>query len=342
MLSAIEKQIADLVKHLREQSFPVFREDVLKWAEEAIEGTDYAQYFKNGKPTRGWFYGWLRRMEFLTGHLRPLEQTRADWYTPENLKTYFDVAKGVLIKAGVAVLNPDFDPEKPYSEELIITKPGQIGSYDETRVELDCTRGGKGKKDRTLRVQNDDGTTVVTKSDKSASAVCGRLGDGRALPVFVCFASGDSYAPAWAPHYVCDDILDKDGKPLPWRYISNPKGSITEEFCALYIEDVLHPALGYPKPRSTHPGEQGVIICDGVGTHLGYHVVKKAIELGMEIVLRVPHLSFVLQGEDTINFKVKVALPWLLACLPACLPAYLPACCYFCCCYCRYCWCCYR
>jgi hypothetical protein len=95
----------------------------------------------------------------------------------------------------------------------------------------------------------------------------------------MCYAFGDSYEPAWAPHYVCYDILDKDGNPLPWRYISNAKGSTTEEFCAIYIETVLHPALGYPKPRSTHPGEQGVIICDGVGTHLGYHVVKKTIAL---------------------------------------------------------------
>ena len=79
--SAIEKHIADMVKYLREQSFLVFREDVLKWAEEAIEGTQYAQYFKNGKPTRGWFYGWLRRMEFLTCNLRPLEQTRSELYT---------------------------------------------------------------------------------------------------------------------------------------------------------------------------------------------------------------------------------------------------------------------
>jgi hypothetical protein len=38
--------------------------------------------------------------------------------------------------------------------------------------------------------------------------------------------------------------MDKDGKPLPWRYISNTKGSITEEYCAIYMEDVLHPALG--------------------------------------------------------------------------------------------------
>jgi hypothetical protein len=130
----------------------------------------------------------------------------------------------------------------------------------------------------------------------------------------MCFASGDSYEPAWAPQYVCEDILDKDDKPLAWRYISNTKGSITEEFCGIYIADILYPALGYPKPRFDHPGEQGVIISDGVGTHLGYSVVKKTISLGMEILLRVSHLSFVLQGEDTVNFKAK----YMHACLSAC------------------------
>ena len=58
--------IATLVKHLREQHFPVFTEEVLKWAEDAIEGTEYAKFFPDGKLTKGWFYGWLRRMEFLT------------------------------------------------------------------------------------------------------------------------------------------------------------------------------------------------------------------------------------------------------------------------------------
>ncbi len=41
----------------------MFPEDVLKWAEKAIEGTDYARFFPDGKPTRGWlYYGWLRLM----------------------------------------------------------------------------------------------------------------------------------------------------------------------------------------------------------------------------------------------------------------------------------------
>ncbi len=44
-------------------------------------------------------------------------------------------------------------------------------------------------------------------------------------------------------------------------------------------------------------------MCDGVGTHLCEGVLDKAIALGMEIVVRVPNLSYMLQGEDTINFK---------------------------------------
>ena len=46
-----------------------------------------------------------------------------------------------------------------------------------------------------------------------------------------------------------------------------------------------------------------MVICYGVGTHLGYNDVMKALELGLEILLRVPHLSHILQGEDTVNFK---------------------------------------
>jgi hypothetical protein len=179
-----EKKFAVVVRNLRAKKFPVFREDTLKWAEDAIAGTDYAAYFEKGKPTIGWYKGWLKRIEFTTGVLRPLEQTRAEWNTPENLETYFEVAKGVLLDAGVVVYNPGYYP----TEELLITRPERICSYDETIVELDCTKGGAGKPDRAIRVRfnDDDGEVVVTKLDKCASAACGRLSDGRALPVYMC------------------------------------------------------------------------------------------------------------------------------------------------------------
>eukprot|EP00873_Tetraselmis_striata_P020152 jgi/Tetstr1/440416/TSEL_028750.t1 len=51
--------------------------------------------------------------------------------------------------------------------------------------------------------------------------------------------------------------------------------------------------------------EQGVVICDdGVGLHVGISVLEEAIKRGIEIMLRVPNLSFKLQGEDVISFLV--------------------------------------
>ncbi len=36
---------------------------------------------------------------------------------------------------------------------------------------------------------------------------------------------------------------------------------------------------------------------------MGYAVVMKALDLGLEILVRVPHLSHIFEGEDTVNFK---------------------------------------
>ena len=90
-------------------------------------------------------------MEFTTGVLRPLEQARKDWYTVENLVTYFEVAGDVFLDAGVVVRNPDYDLQIPNFEEISITRPEWICSYDETKMELGCTRGGAGSRDRFVR-----------------------------------------------------------------------------------------------------------------------------------------------------------------------------------------------
>ncbi len=39
-----------------------------------------------------------------------------------------------------------------------------------------------------------------------------------------------------------------------------------------------------------------------------FAVVEKAINLGMEILLRLPNLSYVIQGEDTVNFITSCCL----------------------------------
>jgi hypothetical protein len=143
--SSIEKKIASSVIALRRLKFPVFPDEVMKRAGEAIAGIPFTDMFENGCPGRGWYRGRLRRMEFQVGTMRPLDLTREAWYTENNLVDYFDVAKEVLLNTIVSMINPDYDPTEVYSQEILITHPGRICSYDETRLELDCTKPRKGK-----------------------------------------------------------------------------------------------------------------------------------------------------------------------------------------------------
>eukprot|EP00873_Tetraselmis_striata_P020529 jgi/Tetstr1/440793/TSEL_029100.t1 len=101
----------------------------------------------------------------LIGHLKPMEMARHEWLTEHNLADYYEVAKGVLLKVGVARVNPDFQPDVPYGQEINITHLERITSYDETKLELECTKGGKGKGDMIVRACHaDDGEGVVPKT----------------------------------------------------------------------------------------------------------------------------------------------------------------------------------
>jgi hypothetical protein len=142
-----------------------------------------------------------------------------EWLTEQKLVDYYEVAKGVLLKVGVARVNPDFQPDVPYNQEILITHPKRITSYDETKLGMDCTKGGKGKGDMIVRACHaDDGEGVVPKTTSCASATCGRRGDGKALPPMIVFSFGETWDHEWSPHIVYDDLKDKDGNPLPWRY----------------------------------------------------------------------------------------------------------------------------
>jgi hypothetical protein len=125
---------------LRERHFLVFHEEIIRWAAYEIQRNPLADLLSpDGIPSKGWYLGCLDRMEFNTCVLRPLEQTKSAWYTPENLESYFTVTRELLINAGVAESNPNYDPNVVYSEEIIITHPERICSYDETIMKMDST-----------------------------------------------------------------------------------------------------------------------------------------------------------------------------------------------------------
>jgi hypothetical protein len=165
------------MRRVRNKKLPVFPDDVMARATHLIQGTQYEHNFEKGQALEGWYRGFPRRHNFLTGAERPLEMTRHEWLTLGNLETYFVVCAEVLVKAGVAHVNPSYDPNVKGSELVFIDKPHLVASFDETKVALDSTTASKGKQDRGLRAWvEDDEECFVTKSSSCATVVCGRVG----------------------------------------------------------------------------------------------------------------------------------------------------------------------
>jgi hypothetical protein len=87
--------------------------------------------------------------------------------------------------------------------------------------------------------------------------------------VYIVFGSDKTYHPGWAPH-IDSSVNDMDGHPISWRHASSEEGNLNAEGALDYLKIVLHPALGSPPPRSGDLDKQAIVICDGVGTHIGF------------------------------------------------------------------------
>ena len=98
-----------------------------------------------------------------TAILTPLEVTRAKWATIPNAEKHYDVLAGVLLQAVVAVENPAYKKDVPYSERLLITKPERIFSLDETRLTNDTTDKCKSKSSRGLVGKGKSREVLVNK-----------------------------------------------------------------------------------------------------------------------------------------------------------------------------------
>jgi len=82
-----EESIARTIEAIRiGLSYPVYKSDVILWANKMIEGTAYASKFKEGMVTNSWYQGFLsRNPKFTTMYGSELEQDRAKWLTSENV-----------------------------------------------------------------------------------------------------------------------------------------------------------------------------------------------------------------------------------------------------------------
>jgi hypothetical protein len=312
---AFEKDLKLGIEFLRAAKLPVFKVDVVSHAWRALVESGQDQLLHD--LTDGWYRGFLRRMNWTTGHMTPIETTREAWLTPDNLEKYYDTAAKLICDAGIGHMNPAYNPNEPYGLMVIIDHPERMLSYDETAADLDQTTKGKHNCCRMVKAgAEDDGATTATKSSTHISAVGGCIGH-HALPLYVCFGSGNSINAAWTTtppegNVLADVYYDApslDGGTHKQRlialYTCNKKGSMNTEKCVDYLNNVLLPSLRKVHPElADEPGKQAIEFCDGCTPHLSYERLLAAREAGLLVCLRVPHTTSETQAQDTVHFCV--------------------------------------
>ena len=172
-------------------------------------------------------------------------------------------------------------------------------SLDECKLLLATHDDTHRRAERTLRIGKDGDGAVL--SAKSACAQSGMGGSHasfeRARPGFV-FAS-DTLDPGWIVgatkarvHDVCFNV--------PY-YENNTKGSFTGVFLRLSEAQLCScdPALGCSGPDS-----RGVLIGDGVQSHLTLENLRFVVQNSIRVVPRPPYTSNETQNEDPVAFHV--------------------------------------
>ena len=303
----MENKLESLCLILREMRIPIFHYMILNYANSLVKGTELEEQFKHREVRRHWYYNWLGRSERLrTGNIRPLEVTRAKWATPANVLKHYEMLAEILVETGIAINNPDFDEEKPLSEPVYIIKPGRLFSMDETRLTNDTTATHKGRQCRSiLGAQGDDGTTLVNKGGGDGTGIGGSGADGLDVPAFFIFANNIIHAGAQdsdvAPHVRprCRRVDPATGKPLECRFWANQKGGVTGDLGIRWIRGCLMPCI-----PDMSPDNPAVLIMDGHGSHFTLELLTFCRAVGLHVVLRPPHTTHVLQGEDVEHFGV--------------------------------------
>ena len=232
--------------------------------------------------------------------------SRAKWCTSQKISEWYDMMADALVNSGIATRNPDYNPTAQSGsacEPIFIVDPDRWISYDETRLELDMTQATKAKSERTvvnkLEPKDSRRDCLSYKGGLFGTGIGGSTASAKALrPMFV-FGSG-SFALEWTmwrpPR--CDFIDPDTGRMFRPKYICNKKGGVDDDMGVMYLRDVvlpLYPTLTEQKPL--------VMTCDGHGSHLTTELIEFARANHVVILLRVPHTSHKLQGEDVANYS---------------------------------------
>ena len=300
----VELKLEDLCLCLRELNLPVFRFMILNYVNVLISGTQYAAELKDNEVKRAWYYRWLGRCTRLkTANLTPLEMTRAQWATAENAKKHYDMLVEVLLLLKLAVKNDAYDENVKDSVRIFITKPGRIFSMDESRLTNDMTTKNKSKGNRSIIGKSGDtGEFLANKGGGDGTGIGGSSSDGIDTPGFFIFANNiihkEDVAASVRPMCRRADPNNPTAL-LPARFWCNEKGGVTGDLGVRWIRGCLEPSVPDMSPENP-----AVLIMDGHGSHFTLELLTYCRSIGLHVIIRPPHTTHILQGEDVVHFKI--------------------------------------
>ena len=89
------------------------------------------------------------------------------------------------------------------------------------------------------------------------------------------------------------------GKLIPSRFWCNEKGGVTGDLGVRYVRGCIEPCL-----TDLSPERPAVLIMDGHGSHFTLELLTYCRAIGLHVVLRPPHTTHILQGEDVVHFAI--------------------------------------
>ena len=136
----------------------------------------------------------------------------------------------------------------------------------------------------------------------------GSTAAGDSLPAMFIVA-GNKLDSKWMAHQIESTLIDPvSGETLKATWHANTKGGMTYDMCPKYFAKNILPSFD-PPPSAENPV---VGICDGHGSHLTLELIDFCIANHIILILRPPHTTHRLQGEDTTNFAY-IKADWHMA-----------------------------
>eukprot|EP00966_Prymnesium_polylepis_P013413 309672-Prymnesium_polylepis.1 len=181
---------------------------------------------------------------------------------------------------GIGHFHADCDLEKENDVYFIIDKLNNLFSWDQvgwkTALSDDCAAGSA---DSTLRIdQYDFGQLQGTASTRYTREM--------------------TLAAMKDPPR--SSFKDKEGMPRVAAFYPHKSGGFVAEMAGGWMRNVIGPCF---ENEINEKGEHILGLGDGLGAHMSPEMVEAAIEVGIDIQLRVPHSSHRTQPEDRRLFQ---------------------------------------